>query len=240
MGNNIDIFENATPQSGEFFKFKNVGDSIQGTYIDVHDGTDSFGNEQTIYMIQDSDGKIWNVAFRKASLYVHERMAGIKFGQIVGYRFDEERESKKMPGTKAKIIRIYADNKFVNHEWLARQKELEINYKEGESTGVAPVVAKPVISDSGENPELSEGAIDKMFEAPKDVIAAVESMPTETEKPKSEALDAIRTLAKTKGLTNETMTEAEADAVIEKYTELKMEDSNMTKIIIGLTGYTKQ
>jgi hypothetical protein len=35
----INIFDSATPQSGEFFKFSNVGDAVQGTYIDKKSGT---------------------------------------------------------------------------------------------------------------------------------------------------------------------------------------------------------
>lgn len=220
MSNNVNIFENATPNSGEFFKFKNIGDGIQGTYIDKTEGTDSFGNEQIIYMIKDSDDKIWNIAFRKASAFVHERMASIKLGQIVGYRFDEEKESKKMPGTKAKIIRIYADNKFVDKEWLDRQKELELP---GATTAYA--------EDNDIDP-----AIKDVFTAPADATAVTGTMPTE---PKNDALDAIRTLARTKGLTHETMTQEDSDRAIEAFAELSLTEENMTKIIIKLTGFTK-
>jgi len=79
-----------------------------------------------------------------------------------------------------------------------------------------------------------------MFKAPEGATAVTGAMPTAEVKPRNEALDAIRNLAKTKGLTNESMSEAEADAVIEKYTGLKLEESNLTKIIIALTGYTKK
>ena len=220
----MNIFDNVTPNSGEFFKFKNIGDSIQGTYIDKSEGVDSFSNEQIIYVIQDKEGKTWNVAFRKESAFVNERMNGIRFGQIVGFRFDEERDSKKMPGKKAKIIRIYADSKFVDTEWLASQKNLDLS-------GVAN--NRGAVSEETEVDQTIKDA----FEAPSDATAASGSLP-KAEKPNG-ALDAVRQLARTKGLTSDTMPVEAQDELIEAFAELKMEDKNMTKIIIALTGITK-
>ena len=226
---NVDIFESAKPQSGKFFSFKNVGDSIQGTYIDVRNGIDSFGNQQTIYVIQDNKGDVWNLGFRMTALVIHERMNGIKFGQIVGFRFDEHRDSKKNPGTKVKIIRIYADPKLVDQEWLEHQKAVEANY------------ARP--SGSVVSAEVKDGEIDEEdipFGAPSNVVPAGGSLPTAEAKPRNEAIDAIRNLAKTKGLTNDSMTEEEADAVIEKYTGLTLSEEHLTKVIISLTGYVSK
>lgn len=240
MNNNIDIFSSTTPQSGEFFKFKNVGDAIQGTYIDVRNGIDSFGNAQTIYVIQDGEGKIWNLGFRVSSLVIHERMKGVVFGQIVGFRYDEERDSKKNPGTKAKIIRIYADPKLVDQDWLAHQKDLEKNYTAPTASNptTGPVSVTPSKTDSYD--ELDGPDEDIPFKAPADAKPAGGNLPATEVKPRNEAIDAIRTLAKTKGLTNDKMSEEEADAVIEKYTGLKLEESNLTKIIISLTGYVSK
>lgn len=238
MAQEFDIFSNATPQSGEFFKFKNVGDSVQGTYIDVRNGTDSFGNQQTIYVLQDKNGKVWNLGFRHTAMVIHERMNGIRFGQIVGFKFDEERESKRNPGTKVKIIRVYADPKFVDHEWLAHQKEVEKTYTKA-----------PTQSLGGNNYEPADESEDEDFKVPADAGAAAGSFPNtpadevetaEEEEPKNEAVEAIRNLAKTKGLTNESMTRAEADRVIEQYTELSLTEENLTKIIIKLTGYVSK
>ena len=228
--NNVNIFDNTKPQNGEFFKFKNVGDSVQGTYIDVRNGVDSFGNQQTIYVLQDSNGKVWNLGFRETASVIHERMKGIRFGQIVGFRYDEERDSKRKPGTKVKIIRIYADPKFVDHEWLEHEKEIEKNY------------IKPLAPVSEEiNPNDVFGDEEEEFKVPANATAETGALPTQKQdKPKNEAIDSIRNLAKTKGLTNETMTEEEADNVIEKYTGLKLEEANLTKIIISLTGYVSK
>jgi hypothetical protein len=228
----IDIFSSAKPQSGKFFAFKNVGDSIQGTYIDVRNGIDSFGNQQTIYVLQDANGEVWNLGFRLTALVIHERMNGIRFGQIVGFRFDEHRDSKRNPGTKVKIIRIYADPKLVDQEWLDHQKAVEANY----ARPSAAVVAAEV-KEEEEDPFDDD---DIPFGAPSSAAPATGNLPKAEEKPRNEAVDAIRNLAKTKGLTSESMTEEEADAVIEKYTGLSLTEENLTKVIISLTGYVSK
>jgi hypothetical protein len=200
---NIDIFQSAKPQGGEFFKFKSVGDSIQGTYIDVRNGIDSFGNQQTIYVIQDKEGKVWNLGFRQTALVIHERMNGIKFGQIVGYRFDEERESKRNPGTKVKIIRIYADPKLVDDAWLEHQRQVEATYSKPSAVVVSAEVKQEEEDFTSDLPD---------FHAPADAEPAKDSLP-------------------------KTMSEEEADASIADFAEMDLSESNLTKIIIALTGY---
>lgn len=223
---NVNIFDSVSPNSGEFFKFKAVGDAVQGTYVDKSEGTDSFGNDQIIYVIKDSDSKTWNVAFRKDAAFVNERMAGIRLGQIVGFRFDEERDSKKMPGKKAKIIRIYADAKFVDNEWLAAQKNLDFSGSHIETT--TPISEESEIDQSLKN----------VFEAPKDAVAASGVLPEDV-KEVSGALAAVRQLAITKGLTSELDPEHEQDGAIENFAKMDLNEANMTKIIIALTGFVK-
>lgn len=233
--NNIDIFASAKPQSGEFFKFKSVGDSIQGTYIDVRNGTDSFGNQQTIYVLQDSsDGKIWNLGFRSSQMVIHERMNSITFGQIVGFKFDEERESKRNPGTKVKIIRIYADPKFVDQAWLDHQK----------SVGAHFTPQAQASDDNGDfapgNPLESKTGLDYGYDeqdAPDTASPATGSMAAKTSSDVSEVIVAIRQLSLTKGLTNSSMTKEIADKAIEDFSGLELNEENSTKIIIALTGY---
>lgn len=215
MKTQIDIFSIAKPQSGEFVKFINIGDSIQGTYIDKRQAIDSFNNEQTIYVLEDKDGKCWNVAFRLTTTIIHERMDGISYGQIVGFKFDEHRESKRNPGTKVKIIRIYADPKLVNREWIDAQKAL------GNNSFIAP--KEPKVA-----PEQSN--FDKFGEG--------EPFPSE---PKSnEAIEAIRALAKTKGLTKDALNDIEGDEIIERFTGLPLTEENLTKVIIALTSYVSK
>lgn len=229
--NNLNIFDSAKPQTGEFFKFKNIGDGIQGTYIDNRDGVDSFGNDQIIYVVMDNTGKIWNLGFRKTSLVIHERMKNIRFGQIVGFRFDEERDSKKNVGTKVKIIRIYADPKLVDHEWLQQQKELEAKY--GPINRPAPSMAT-----AKTNTPAVEYETFPETTVPAGATPPVQNLPQAAANAKNEAIEAIRNLARTKGLVAPGIADNLADKVIEEYTGKKLTEENLTKIIIALTGFT--
>ena len=121
--NDINIFDSAARQKGEFKKFDTVGDSIQGTYIDAYEAVDSYNNDQLVVVLKDKDAKIWNVGIRKKSTILMDRMKPIKFGQIIGFRFEEERPSKAMPGRMAKIINVYHDPKFVDEVWIAEKKK---------------------------------------------------------------------------------------------------------------------
>lgn len=231
---NLNIFDEA--KQGEFFKFEKVGDAVQGTYIGKTSGKSKF-SDQIIYILQDTNGKVWNIGFAVDKKVVHEKMKGILFGQIVGFRFDEERPSDK--GNAAKIIRIYADSKFIDRAWLATQKELGMDPNSG--TYSAPVVSEPEVEMPGPNSDDTNLFNGKPYEfkVPEGASPASGSLPKTEEKPKNEALDAIRNLARTKGLT-EGMDEKTADEAIEQFTGLKLEESNLTKIIIALTGYSKK
>lgn len=239
--NDLNIFETAKPQTGEFFKFKSIGDGLQGTYIDNREGVDSFGNDQIIYVLSDKTGKIWNLGFRKTSLVIHERMKNIRFGQIVGFRFDEERDSKRTPGTKVKIIRIYADPKLIDAEWLQDQKELLEKYGPPAVLPALPTLTIRTPDYPKANaPEEDLNAFPETT-APADVRTPSVNLPKDTAiKARNEAVEAIRSLAETKGLIAKGIQAEEADKAIEAYTKLPLSEENLTKIIITLTGYSKK
>lgn len=235
--NSVNIFDEV--KQGTFFKFEKVGDSVQGTYIGKMSAEGKFG-PQMVYSLQDKQGAVWNVSFNKNKKMVIDRMNEIRFGQIVGFKFDETRPTDK--GNDAKIIRIYADPKFIDHEWLAAQKEL----RESSGEYTAPAAG---VTDHEEEEEVrgsgSDGQDGNMFNgnpfvAPGDAQPTGSSIPEGDLEQKNEALDAIRQLAMTKGLIVESMPRAEADEAIEKYTGLKLEEVNLTKIIISLTGFSRK
>ena len=230
----MDIFNSAKPQDGTFFSFKNIGDSIQGTYVGMRDALNKFGNMQTIYVLSDVDGKVWNVAFNKTASITHERMSGIRFGQIIGYKFEENRPSRTPGRFPTKIIRIYADPKFVDKGWLEQQKAIEAQYA---GTGM-PTPQGPSITGGTDIEEEDDGFGE--FEAPSNAAPAGGGLPEGTVgAPVNPMLKAIRDLAVTKGLTAAGIPDAEADAAVVAYTKLELTDENFTKIIIALTGYSK-
>ena len=233
--NDIDIFKKVTPSDGTWFSFKEVGDNIQGTYVDVRSGTDGFGNQQSIYILVDAEGKVWNLGFRQTAAVIHDRMKDVKFGQIVGFRYDEARDSKRSPGTKVKIIRVYADPKVVNEEWVK-------DHSDKASTSTLSVVDTTAPAQ-----DLNYGYDDKPadpneppFEAPKGAGATSGGVPSSSEDGENKAVQAIHDLAISKGLVKADATKEEQKEIIEKYSDLPLTEENLTKIIIKLTGYKSE
>ena len=233
----VNIFEVVQPQSGEFFKFKNIGDGIQGTYVSRREGIDSYENEQIIYVLLDKDGKIWNIGFRKVQIIIHETMNLVRFGQIVGFRYDEDRDSKRNPGTKAHIIRIYADPKLVDNEWIEAQK------------GLGNDITAPPAAIEASTSQPTQGEIDPVSIFPDtnisgDVTVPEQNLPNDetiqvqAAATSDEPLEAIRNLAKGKGLITDAMSVEEGDKAIEEQTGMALEEANFTKTIIALVGYT--
>ena len=97
-------------QSG-FFKFKNPGDAIKGTYIGkVEIPKKGLYPSQIGYELMTENGVII-AAFNVSKKYIHDSMKFAKLGQVVGFKFVdwfETEESKKNPNiSKAKTIKVY-------------------------------------------------------------------------------------------------------------------------------------
>jgi hypothetical protein len=217
------FFEGMTPKVGEFAKFNKVGDSVQGTYIDRRDGVDGYGNDQFIYTLQSKDGKIHNVGVKKTSINLIRQMEMVPFGFIVGFRFDEERENKKNPKLHAtKIINAYynlkdpKNPKYVDLEWMEGQKTIGRNSFTADNTKNPPL---PVEAGADDFEEFLEETVDQA--------------------PGSDGMDSVRKLAKTKGLVDKDVSDADANEIIAAFTGVAMEKGNMKDIVVALTKFKK-
>lgn len=120
----MNIFEQAKPLSIAPFYFKEVGDEVQGTYIGMRgrgtDGNyerDNYNNEIITYELQVSDG-IRNVSFG-ITKKIHDDMKHVKFGQIIGFKYmNRGTFMKNGKETEFKNIKVFADEKIVDTEWL--------------------------------------------------------------------------------------------------------------------------
>ena len=218
----LDIFSIGDPQAvGKFFSFKEVGDSVKGTYIDVREGVDTFNNDQYIYVLKDKEGEIHNIGVRKSNEILVEEMNAKKFGDIIGLKYDEDKESKRYPGKFAKIIRVYPfrEQGPVDEAWLAERAVID------EKLGrVSPASVKNVVEPVGEVAPVSDG-----------VATAV----TTDKKEDSEAAEAVRNLARAKGLATAEMTNEEADAAVLAFTGLPLTDENLGQAIVKISNYSK-
>lgn len=127
----VDIFKEAKEKvMPEWAKFVNAGDTVQGTYIGKIVGQiDGYGNEQVIYQLLMDDGTVKNVGFGINKKVMNQDMAGVKFGQIVGFKYKGLVSVKDKFGKSVNVkdFSLYQDPKIVNAAWL---KEHENNMPE--------------------------------------------------------------------------------------------------------------
>lgn len=116
---NVNIFEQGREVKSGWANFEKVGDEVQGTYVGKKTGVDSYKNAQTIYELMDDLGNTILVGIRDTKTPFHDQMKHIRFGQIIGIKYTEGMPNDK--GNDAKILKIWADPKIVNEEWLASQ-----------------------------------------------------------------------------------------------------------------------
>jgi len=117
-----DIFEKGNSSDlGDFFKFQKVGDKIAGTYIDLMESVDGYDNEQYVVVLE-NNGTRHRVSVRKTHVVLVDRLKAVKFGQIIGFLFEEERENKN-GAQKSKIINIKQNPSIVDEAWMTAKVE---------------------------------------------------------------------------------------------------------------------
>lgn len=216
MTKDIDIFEKGEGNIvGEWFAFREVGDKIQGTYVDVRKGEDSFKNPQMIYVLKKSDGTYWNIGTKiTPTSAVIERMSEAKLGDIVGFALIARKDIKSMPGKKWNDISVFRNSKIVDEEWLA-------NHPDRGGSIPRPKESENVAEDNDEIPFEGGGQEKK------------NSIMTQS------SLDIVRTLANAKGLTSDEMNFSDIDSTIEFFTGLELTEENLPQLIVKVSGYQK-
>lgn len=232
----MDIFETAQSK-GEFAKLKVKGDAVQGTFIDVQFGKDSFDNDQVIYVLKDKEGKIWNVGFKLTNKFIQEQMEKVRFGQIVGFRVDDIVESKQRKGIMVKYIHAYSDIKNVDTAWIAEQTKAlaslgttitEDQARKMNKTG--SVASADTTGNWDDEPPFptSTAPVERVVEHPSAQADNVD-----------ETLAAIRTLATNKGLVPAGTIAEVADALIVGFIGVPLTKENYTTAIVKLSAFTK-
>jgi hypothetical protein len=137
-----------------WFKFNNIGDSIQGTLIGRKVSQNRLRNneDQNVYELKVESGEVWNIGGKKA---IDQMMRGVKLGQIVEFKLVEIREPKIKGHNATKIIKVFARPDVVDKEWLLEQESMSgadngdgYSYQEEPSTPytgtTTPAPADPV------------------------------------------------------------------------------------------------
>lgn len=184
----MSIFDQAPALSVAPFYFKEIGDQVEGTYIGKRekdaDGNyerDNFNNEIITYELQVPDG-IKNVSFT-LSKKINEDMKHVKFGQIIGFKYvSKDKFMKNGKETEFKNIKVFADPKIVDKEWVAMHADGTSDSgagavahgqsqadKDFDSFGAEPTNDEPFVSESS-SPEAKLKAISELAKTKLGVI----------------------------------------------------------------------
>lgn len=116
------IFDNEDNKvKSNWFQKKKVGDKIEGTLVSKRVVMNQLsGKEQNVYELKLANGEFWNVG---GSIGIDAQIRNVKLGQIVGFEFVEERAAKKPGLNPTKVVKVWANPKLVDEEWLKQQNE---------------------------------------------------------------------------------------------------------------------
>lgn len=86
-----------------WFAFKQIGDAIGGTVVDMFFQPDNGNGEQRVFTIERKNGEIWNVGL-KWNAHTQSRTDQVQIGDKLGLRFDKEIPPKVKGHSPAKSI----------------------------------------------------------------------------------------------------------------------------------------
>ena len=116
------IFDESNKVRGLWFKADKVGAEISGTLISIRKVFNAMYNkEQTVYELKTEDGSVWSVGSKPA---IDQQMRYIKLGQIIGFKYMEERPPKTKGMSPTKIIQVFAPTGLFDTQWLAEQEDV--------------------------------------------------------------------------------------------------------------------
>lgn len=117
---NINIFDKVdVEETKNYFKFNEVGDKVQGTYVSKQESIDTYNNPQTLVGLKQADGTIITVSVRHNKIGLLNELNKASLGQVIGFVFTGTKEN---PGRQpTKFIRLVQDPQYTDKEWLAEQ-----------------------------------------------------------------------------------------------------------------------
>jgi len=136
----VNIFEAGKEvEKAVWAKFINPGDAIQGTYVGcILNQVDGYGNEQNVYQVKQKDGKTINVGFGLNKKFIVDEMKNVRFGQIIGFKFNGKVQVKNKVGQMVSVndYSLFQDPKIVDEEWIK------------DNQGNMPVASKAVVTQN--------------------------------------------------------------------------------------------
>lgn len=120
---NKDIWKEGSEVQAGWLKFSKIGDKFDGTYVDKYSAKDSKFNKEQVVFVFKKDGSVFNWGINTSRKNLIQRMASLKFGQIVGIEFSDTKDSGK--GNDTKLYKIIANPTIVDEDWLKEQESIK-------------------------------------------------------------------------------------------------------------------
>ena len=172
----VNIFSDQNKVQQNTFRFKTVGDKIQGTLVGKRVTSNALkgGEDQLVYDLKAEDGSVVSV-FGKPG--IDFQMKNIKLGQIVGMEYVKDLPPK-MPGhSPTHVIQIYADAKVVDEAWIKEQEENLTLESAAKSFNQPATTAGPSFMNTPEPAKTPRGAVEVQPLPPTAPVAPVAPTP---------------------------------------------------------------
>lgn len=116
-----------TKQFPQWFKPQNVGDRVEGTYVDykVQIGSKNFPSSvQMIYTLKRDDGVYVNVSHGISHLIIHDKMQNFALGQKVGFLITGSKEKQIGEEMKTSYYWDVKSNGEIDQEWVNANQDV--------------------------------------------------------------------------------------------------------------------
>ena len=146
----MSIFDEGNKVTSNYWKYPNVGDKVEGTYTDKRVTTNRLkpGEDQIVYTLKQEDDSFIDVYGKPA---IDAQMRNIKIGQIIGFQFTEEKESKVPGYNNTKVVQVFANPDVMDNEWLENKEFDNVVRKEEEIDSDGPNVPETTTDGKVEN-----------------------------------------------------------------------------------------
>lgn len=153
------IFTDENKVSSMYWAPKEIGDSIEGTFIEKRVVVNRMkeNEDQNVYTLKTADGEIVDVYGKKG---IDMQMRGVRLGQVIGFKFTEKRPSKTPGMFPTNVIQVYANPDVVDEAWLKEQEDNQSAYANEDQETDAPQTAEEVPAKTEGTPTVVAPTVD--------------------------------------------------------------------------------
>lgn len=130
----------------DYFNFKNIGDSIEGTLVEILKDKKGKWGPQDLYGIRVADGTVKYVAAKQSSQAFCNLMRQLNLGQIIGLKYTKDIPTNN--GNPFKFVHLAQDPSIMDAAWVAENegRKAKLMAEFGSATAPAQTATETVVS----------------------------------------------------------------------------------------------